>query len=67
MKLSSFELKMELSDNFKYVIENMPCCEINDLDIEEYVKDYIFDYFGITYVTSIMLGGVAQQNIFINR
>jgi hypothetical protein len=62
-----FEPKMELSDNFKYVIENMPCCEEDDLDIEEYVKDFIFDCFGFTYVTSILLGGVAQQNIFIDR
>ncbi len=62
-----FELKMELSDNFKYVIENMPCCEEDDLDIEEYVKDFIFDYYGFTYVTSILLGGVAQQHITISR
>jgi hypothetical protein len=58
---------MQLSDNFRYVIENMPCCEHDDADIEEYVHDFIFNYFGFTYITSIMLGGVAQENILINR
>ncbi|UJR06610.1 hypothetical protein I4U23_010894 [Adineta vaga] len=45
IKLSMFEPFMELSDAFRYVIENMPCCEENDSDIEEYVKNFIFDYF----------------------
>jgi hypothetical protein len=58
---------MELSDNFKYVIENLPCCEEDDLDIEQYVKEFIFGYYGFTYVTSILLGGVAQQHITISR
>jgi hypothetical protein len=66
-KLSMFEPKMELSDQFRYVIDNMFCCEEDDSDTEEYIKDFIFDYFGITYVTSILLGGIAQSNIFINR
>ncbi|CAF3044611.1 unnamed protein product [Rotaria sp. Silwood2] len=66
-KLSMFEPKMELSDNFRYVIDNIFCCEEDDPMTEEYVKDFIFDYFGVAYVTSILLGGVAQQNIFIDR
>ena len=62
-----FELKMQLSDDFRFVIENMPYCELNNADIEEYVRDFIFEYFGFTYVTSVMLGGIAQQNILIDR
>jgi hypothetical protein len=61
------EPRMELSDNFRYVIENMPCCEQDDLDIAEYVNTFVFGYFGFTYVNTILLGGVAQQTIFINR
>ena len=62
-----FEPKMELTDNFRYVIENMPCCETNDPDIEQYVQEYVFDYFGLTFISSILLGGVAQQTIFIDK
>ncbi|CAF1415705.1 unnamed protein product [Adineta steineri] len=67
VRLSMFEPRMELSDNFKYVIENFPCCEEDDPDIEEYARDFIFDYFGFTYASSILLGGIAQQTILINR
>ncbi|CAF1449949.1 unnamed protein product [Rotaria magnacalcarata] len=66
-KLSMFEPKMKLSDNFRYVIENMFCCEEDDPDIEQYVQDYIIDYFGVAYLTSIVLGGVVKQNILISR
>jgi hypothetical protein len=62
-----FESKMELSDNFKYIIENMPCCEEDNPDITEYIRDFIFEYFGFTFVTIILLNGVAQQNIFTDR
>ena len=58
---------MQLSDNFRYVIENMPCCVHNDTDTEEYIHEFIFEYFGFTYMTSILLGGIAQENILINR
>ena len=58
---------MELSDNFRYVIDHMFCCEEDDADIEQYVTEFIFDYFGLAYVATILLGGVAQQNIFMNR
>lgn len=62
-----FEPQMELSDNFRYVIDHMFCCEEDDADIEQYVTEFIFDYFGRAYVTTILLGGVDQQNIFMNR
>ena len=58
---------MQLSDSFRHVIDNMPCCEANDPDIEEYIKDFILGYFGYTYVTSILLGGIAQENLLIDR
>ena len=45
----------------------MPCCEEDNADIEEYVNDFVFNYFGFTYVTNILLGGVAQQHITITR
>ena len=62
-----FESKMELSDIFRYVIENMFFCNENDFHTEEYVKEFIFDSFGLAYISSILLGGIAHQNIFINR
>ncbi|CAF1441399.1 unnamed protein product [Rotaria magnacalcarata] len=58
---------MELSDNFRFVIEEMPCCQEDNPDIEDYIKEFVFDYFGFTYVTQILLGGIAQQNILMNR
>ena len=58
---------MQLSDYFRYVIENMPCYEQDDTDIEEYINEFIFDYFGFTYITRILLGGTAQENIIIDR
>ncbi|UJR17969.1 hypothetical protein I4U23_004868 [Adineta vaga] len=63
-KLSMFEPKMDLSDNFRYVIENLPCCEYNEL-VEKYIYDYIFGYFGYSYVTMLVLGGIAQQSMII--
>ncbi|UJR19592.1 hypothetical protein I4U23_022726 [Adineta vaga] len=67
IKLSMFEPLMKLSDNFRYVIENMPCCDENDSDTVEYVKDFIFEYFGFAYIDNLLLGGVAHQSIFITR
>ena len=58
---------MQLSENFRYVIENMPCCGDNDPDTEEYINEFIFNYFGFTYITSVLLGGIAQENILIDR
>lgn len=58
---------MELSDDFRYVIEEMPCCEEDDSDIEDYVKEHILDRFGVAYVSELYLGGIAQQTMFIRR
>ncbi|CAF1383849.1 unnamed protein product [Adineta steineri] len=63
-KLSMFEPRMNLSDDFRYVIENLPCCEYNALT-EKYINDYIFGYFGYAYVTTLVLGGIAQQSMVI--
>ncbi|CAF3526942.1 unnamed protein product [Rotaria sp. Silwood2] len=65
VKLSMFEPTMELSDPFKYVINNLPCCNY-DADTEEYIYDYILNYFGYTYLSTILLGGIAQENVLIN-
>jgi hypothetical protein len=66
VKLSMFEPFMNLSDMFRYVIENLPCCEYNGI-IEKYISDYIFSYFGYAYIDMLMLGGIALENIFIDR
>ncbi|CAF3831322.1 unnamed protein product [Rotaria sp. Silwood1] len=39
----------------------MPCCNESDPDIIDYVFNFIFDYFGYTYVVELMLGGRAQS------
>ncbi|CAF1284546.1 unnamed protein product [Adineta ricciae] len=64
-KLSMFEPRMNLSDDFRYVIENLPCCDYNEI-VEKYIYDYIFGYFGYSYVTTLVLGGIAQQSIIIH-
>ncbi|CAF1015431.1 unnamed protein product [Didymodactylos carnosus] len=64
IKLSMFE---PLSDIFNHVIDNLPCCDSNDYDTEKYIRDYIFSYFGYTYVSTLLLGGIVQQNIFMNH
>lgn len=56
VKLSLFEPKLELSDNFRYVIENLPVTGTYTSAIEQYIQHYIFDYFGFTYTTEILLG-----------
>jgi hypothetical protein len=66
VRLTSFEPELELSDEFVSVIKNLPCCTYNN-DVEQYIFDYIFHYFGFSYVTDLLLGGVAQQNIYINQ
>ncbi|CAF1130715.1 unnamed protein product [Rotaria sordida] len=66
VKLSMFEPFMELSDMFRFVIENLPCCD-DDWQTEKYVRDYIFNYFGYTFVSTLLLGGIAQENIFMKR
>jgi hypothetical protein len=66
-KLSMFEPRMQLADDLRYAIKNMACCEFNDEDTEEYIHGFIFGHFGFTYIISILLGGIAQHNIFIDR
>ncbi|CAF0764212.1 unnamed protein product [Adineta ricciae] len=66
VRLSLFEPKMNLSDDFHFVIEHVPCCELNKSS-EEYIRRYIIDYFGYAYVHDMLLGGVAQQRIVITQ
>lgn len=66
VRLSAFALFLELSDEFRYVIDNMPCCNQSD-EIDEYIKEFIIDYFGIMYVKDLLLGGIAQQKIVISE
>ncbi|CAF1148552.1 unnamed protein product [Didymodactylos carnosus] len=66
VKLSMFEPSMALSTQFRMVMDNMPCCTYSK-EAEKYIFDYIFGYFGFAYVTEIMLGGIAQQNMFIDQ
>jgi hypothetical protein len=65
MKLSAYEPFMTLSDEFRHSIEQMPCCDYSSV-LETYVFDSIFSYFGYTYVTKILLGGIAMQTIFLD-
>jgi hypothetical protein len=60
-KLSLFQPMAQLSDEFIYVITNMPCCNVSDPNVRDYVFKYIFDYFGYTYVTELVLGGRTQD------
>ncbi|CAF0899456.1 unnamed protein product, partial [Didymodactylos carnosus] len=65
-KLSMFEPFMELSDTFRYVIDEMPCCDYDDA-IEKYLHEFVIDYFGFTFITEIVLGGIAQEILFIDN
>ena len=63
-KLSMFQPKLELSDSFRYVIENMPTGTYNDV-IDKYIQTWILEYFGYTYTTDILLGKFFfSQEIF---
>lgn len=62
-KLLLFEPTAKLSEEFQYMIENMPCCNENDSNVINYVYNSIFDYFGYTYVAELMLGGRAQMYV----
>lgn len=64
-RLSMFEPRMNLSDNFRYIIETLPCCEYDE-NVENYIKHYILEYFGYSYVTTLLLGGIAQQSIVMS-
>jgi hypothetical protein len=66
-KLRMFEPFMELADTFRYVIEQMPCCNEYNSEIDDYIKEFVIDYFGLTYVTELILGGIAQETMFIGN
>lgn len=66
-KLRMFEPFMDLADTFRYVIEQMPCCSEFSQEIDDYVKEFIIDYFGLTYVAELILGGIAQETLFIGN
>jgi hypothetical protein len=66
MRLTVFEPLLELSDQFCYVIENMPCCNESS-ELDQYIREFIIDYFGLVYVKDLLLGGIAQQKIVISE
>lgn len=66
-KLSMFESLMQLSDTFNYVIQEMPCCDDDSLEIDEYIHEFLIDSFGLTFVTELILGGIAQETMFIGN
>ena len=57
------ESTFELADDFRFVIEHMPCCELNQT-VEKYIRQFIIDYFGYTYIRKVQLGCNRQQNKF---
>lgn len=65
-RLSAFAPMLDLSDQFRYVIDNMPCCNESD-EIIEYIQELVIDYFGLTYVKDLLLGGIAQQKTVISE
>ncbi|CAF0928724.1 unnamed protein product [Didymodactylos carnosus] len=58
---------MNVSDQFQYVIQNLPCCSYSEQQVETYINDYIFNTFGSAYASSIVVGGSAQQNLIIAK
>jgi hypothetical protein len=66
VRLSAFEPLMELSDQFRYVIDNMPCCNQSD-GLDQYIQEFIISYFGLAYVKDLLLGGFAQQKVVISQ
>ena len=66
IRLSSFELGLQLSDELLLVIKRLPCCAYNK-EVERYIFEYLFRYFGFCYITDLLLGGVAQQSIYISQ
>ena len=67
IRLSMFEPMMNLTSQFRYVIENLPCCNYTEDETRKYIFDFMFNYFGYAFVTDLMLGGIAQQNMYINK
>ncbi|CAF4189750.1 unnamed protein product [Didymodactylos carnosus] len=66
-ELSMYQELMNLSPEFIFAINNMPCCDSSDEMVYKYIVDRIFKYFGFTYVEHLILGGIASENIFIHR
>lgn len=66
-KLSIFEPLLKLADTFQYVIQEMPCCDDSNLDTDEYIREFFIDYFGLTFVTELILGGIAQETMSIGN
>lgn len=62
-----FEPLMDLSDEFRYTINNLPCCNYSEAQVNKYIYDFVFNYYGFTFVNQLMLGGIAQQNLFISK
>ncbi|CAF5068600.1 unnamed protein product, partial [Rotaria sp. Silwood1] len=62
-KLSMFEPRMELSDNFRYIIDKLDNVNLNEEDLDEFISIFI-DYFGITFVNEVLLGGLATETLF---
>ncbi|CAF1177634.1 unnamed protein product, partial [Rotaria sordida] len=65
--IPSTEPKLELSDNFRYVIQNLPATGTYTSAVKKYIQDYIINYFGFTYITELLLGGIAQMTTVINQ
>jgi len=66
-KLSMFEPLMKLTDTFNYIIEEMPCCNESSLETDEYIQEFLINYFGLTFVTELILGGIAQDTMFVSN
>jgi hypothetical protein len=66
IRLSINEPKVELSDDFRFVIKNMPCCDFNET-VEKYIREFVIGYFGYTYIKDVHLGGIIQQKIVITQ
>jgi hypothetical protein len=66
-KLSMFEPLLKLADTFQYVIQEMPCCDDSSLETDEYIREFFIDYFGLTFVKELILGGIAQETISIGN
>ncbi|CAF3942695.1 unnamed protein product [Rotaria sordida] len=66
IRLSIDESKFEISDEFRFVIENMPCCDFNET-VEKYIRKFIIGYFGYTYIKEVQLGTIIQQMIVITQ
>ena len=62
MYLAIAKTKLELSDEFRFVIKNLPCCDLNETE-EEYIREFFIGYFGYTYIKDVQLGGIVQQTI----